>query len=240
MKKESKEELRQSLDDLLGYDLPDEIPGIDMGAELPRVSASSQVSPVEDKSRVKAQKVMDKLLRFYLSEEVIEEQEYIKAKAELDKQALGSLIKQMENSDRAINILMDTIFEGDVAPRMFEVLSDLQRTMLDIIKSQTMYMIAIEENARKMAREIDIYQPQSGMGAHRESSGGSVKSRGTKDLMRALQNTIKEEAKDVLEINGVDAVAAANIFQHIDQSVFLAHKFLYTQGVNVRKPQLLR
>lgn len=197
MKKESKEELRQSLDDLLGYDLPDEIPGIDMGAELPRVSASRQVSPVEDKSRVKAQKVMDKLLRFYLSEEVIEEQEYIKAKAELDKQALGSLIKQMENSDRAINILMDTIFEGDVAPRMFEVLSDLQRTMLDIIKSQTMYMIAIEENARKMAREIDIYQPQSGMGAHRESSGGNVKSRGTKDLMRALQNTIKEEAKDV-------------------------------------------
>jgi hypothetical protein len=197
MKKESKEELRQSLDDLLGYDLPDEIPGIDIGAELPRVSASRQVSPVEDKSRVKAQKVMDKLLRFYLSEEVIEEQEYIKAKAELDKQALGSLIKQMENSDRAINILMDTIFDGDVAPRMFEVLSDLQRTMLDIIKSQTMYMIAIEENARKMAREIDIYQPQLGMGAHRESSGGSVKSRGTKDLMRALQNTIKEEAKDV-------------------------------------------
>jgi hypothetical protein len=61
MKKESKEELRQSLDDLLGYDLPDEIPGIDTGAELPRVSASRQVSPVEDKSRVKAQKVMDKL-----------------------------------------------------------------------------------------------------------------------------------------------------------------------------------
>ena len=197
MKKESKEELRQSLDDLLGYDLPDEIPGIDMGTDLPKVSAPRHVAPIEDKSKIKAQKVMDKLLRFYLSEEVIEEQEYIKAKAELDKQALGSLIKQMENSERAINILMDTIFEGDVAPRMFEVLSDLQRTMLDIIKSQTMYMIAIEENARKMAREIDIYQPQSGRGAHRESGSGGVKSRGTKDLMRALQNTIREEAKDV-------------------------------------------
>jgi hypothetical protein len=195
MKKESKEELRQSLDDLLGYDLPDEIPGIDMRADLPKVSAPRQVAPTEDKAKAKAQRVMDKLLRFYLSEEVIEEQEYIKAKAELDKQALGSLIKQMENSERAINILMDTILEGDVAPRMFEVLSDLQRTMLDIIKSQTMYMIAIEENARKMAREIDIYQPKSISSSQRESGGG-VKSRGTKDLMRALQSTIRE-AKDV-------------------------------------------
>ena len=43
----------------------------------------------------------------------------------------------MENSETAITTLMDTINEGDVSPRMFEVLSDLQRTLLDIIKSQT-------------------------------------------------------------------------------------------------------
>jgi cyclase len=49
-----------------------------------------------------------------------------------------------------------------------------------------------------------------------------------------------DDLKDVLEIEGVDAVAAANIFQHTDQSVFLAHKYLYNHGVNVRKPQLLR
>jgi len=49
-----------------------------------------------------------------------------------------------------------------------------------------------------------------------------------------------EDLQKVLEIDGVDAVAAANIFQHTDQSVFLAHKYLYSKGVNVRKPQLLR
>ena len=49
-----------------------------------------------------------------------------------------------------------------------------------------------------------------------------------------------EDFERVLEIEGVDAVAAANIFQHIDQSVFLAHKYLYNNGINVRKPQLFR
>ena len=134
---------------------------------------------------------MSSLLKFYLSEEIIAEHEYIQAKAQLDEYALGMLIRQMENSEIAISTLMDTINEGDVSPRMFEVLSDLQRTLLDIIKSQTMYMVAIEENAKKTSRDIDVYHGSSEGNAKQKSAG--IKSRGTKDLMRALQETINEE-----------------------------------------------
>jgi cyclase len=49
-----------------------------------------------------------------------------------------------------------------------------------------------------------------------------------------------EDFESILRIENVDAVAAANIFQHIDQSVYLAHQYLYTKGLNVRKPQLMR
>lgn len=49
-----------------------------------------------------------------------------------------------------------------------------------------------------------------------------------------------EHFEEVLQIDGVDAVAAANIFQHTDQSVYLAHKYLYDKGISVRKPQLMR
>lgn len=198
MEEESKKELRSSLDELLGYDLPDEVPGLDESHELQPVK--KEIAPRDNnKAMNKAKKVMDNLLKFYLSEEIIEEQEYLKAKAELDKTALSSLIKQMENSERAITILMRQIDdEGDVSPRMFEVLSDLQRTMLDIIKSQTMYMVAVEENVKKIARDIDVYQNG---GTKKIESGGGIKSRGTKDLMKALQDSIKEdEIKDIDEI----------------------------------------
>lgn len=197
MKEDSKEELRSSLDELLGYNLPDEVPGLDEEHELAPIKKERPL-PEESKAKSKAKKVMDNLLKFYLSEDIIEEQEYIKAKADLDKSALSALIKQMENSERAITILMRQIDdEGDVSPRMFEVLSDLQRTMLDIIKSQTMYMVAVEENVKKIARDLDVYQ-NSGSSNKKIESGGGIKSRGTKDLMRALQDSIKEtEIKDV-------------------------------------------
>ena len=190
MEDNSKDKFRDSLGDLLN-DLPDEVPGLDATPQLPKARIESTQAVSLQKAKGKAQKVMNSLLKFYLSEEIIQEHEYIQAKAQLDEYALGMLIRQMENSETAITTLMDTINEGDVSPRMFEVLSDLQRTLLDIIKSQTMYMVAIEENAKKTSRDIDVYHGTPEGDSRNKTSG--VKSRGTKDLMRALQETINEE-----------------------------------------------
>ncbi len=44
---------------------------------------------------------------------------------------------------------------------------------------------------------------------------------------------------EALEKTKVDAVAAANIFHYSDQSVYLAKKHLFEQGLNVRSPELL-
>lgn len=43
---------------------------------------------------------------------------------------------------------------------------------------------------------------------------------------------------EAFEKTKVDAVAAANIFQHMDQSVYLAKKYLYKKEYNVRPPDL--
>jgi hypothetical protein len=190
MEDNSKDKFRDSIGDLLS-ELPDEVPGLDDTPELPKVRSENTQAVALTKAKSKAKKVMSSLLKFYLSEEIIAEHEYIQAKSNLDEYALGMLIRQMENSEIAISSLMDIINEGDVSPRMFEVLSDLQRTLLDIIKSQTMYMVAIEENAKKTSRDIDVYHGNSESNNNKKQSG--VKSRGTKDLMRALQETINEE-----------------------------------------------
>jgi len=199
MKEESKNKFRDSLGDLLN-DLPDEVPGLEDTPQLIRVRAEGTQAVGLQTAKNKAQKVMNSLLKFYLSEEIIEEHEYIKVKSELDEYALGMLIRQMQNSESAISILMDTINEGDVSPRMFEVLSDLQRTLLDIIKSQTMYMVAIEENAKKLSRDIDIYHGGSNDSTQKKSGNTGLKARGTKDLMRALQDSINEE--DIQDVDG--------------------------------------
>lgn len=44
---------------------------------------------------------------------------------------------------------------------------------------------------------------------------------------------------DALNKTKADAVAAANIFHYTDQSVYMAKKYLYDKGCNVRSPDLL-
>ncbi|MEO2173685.1 MAG: imidazole glycerol phosphate synthase cyclase subunit [bacterium] len=48
-----------------------------------------------------------------------------------------------------------------------------------------------------------------------------------------------EHFREALEKTDVDAVAAANIFQHTDQSVYHAKKYLFDSGLSVREPMLL-
>jgi cyclase len=71
------------------------------------------------------------------------------------------------------------------------------------------------------------------------------------DLLGAVSETVKvpvigcggvgqwEHFAEALRETKVDAVAAANIFHFVDQSVYLARKYLHGEGMNVRAPELL-
>jgi hypothetical protein len=146
-------------------------------------------------------------MKFYLDADIIEKDEYIAAKKKMDEMTMSSLIYQLQAGERALTTLLQTIDDGELAPRMFEVLATLQKSMLDIIKSQTMYLMASEESTKRIARDIEIYKKRDDV-REIEASGGDTTNknlqRGTKDLMAAIQAGIKrgpaEDIEDVEEI----------------------------------------
>jgi hypothetical protein len=132
-------------------------------------------------------------LKFYLSQDVIDNNEYIQAKAKLEMMTLSNLIQQMQYSERAITTLMRTIDTGEVTPRMFEVLAGLQKTMLDIMKHQTLHMMAAEENMKKLKRDIDVYANPTDEQKPKLQSGGGNVVRGTRNLMKEIQAELGNE-----------------------------------------------
>jgi hypothetical protein len=176
--------IRQSLDDLLREEdsLSTERGG------LPTFNEHEPMDYVETKVQAndQAKKLMNSLLKFYLSEELINKNEYIKLKAKTDVMTMANLVHQMQIAEHAIVILMRTIDSGEIAPRMFEVLGGLQKTMLDIMKHQTLHMMAAEEGMKKLKRDIDIYNDESEKPKQISSGNGSV-NRGTRNLMKEIQ-----------------------------------------------------
>jgi hypothetical protein len=193
--REQAEDIRRELDDLIGdNNTIEEV--IDTDPKLPATEKPALPTFTELKGGAtkKAQKTITSLMKFYLDEDIIERDEYIQAKKKIDEMTMSSLIYQLQAGERALTTLLQTIEDGDIAPRMFEVLATLQKSMLDIIKSQTMYLMAAEEGAKRMAKDIELYRKRDDIREIEAATGGNTPGdttqRGTKDLMRMIRQGI--------------------------------------------------
>ena len=145
-----------------------------------------------EQSRKKAQSVMDGLLRVYLSDNFISKSEYVQAKVNLDAMTLGNIMNQMEISQRAINILMDNIEIGDINPKLFDALGKLQGTFIDLVRTQTNYIMNASDEYEKLALDKDVDAVEVTATPAKEIATG-YKSSNQKDLMRLIRSTVSEK-----------------------------------------------
>ena len=190
----------ESLSDLVETDSP--LPSAPMVQKSPAVSYSALKTGAE----AQAKKTITALMKFYLDNDIIENDEYVQAKKKMDEMTMSSLVYQLNAGERALTLLLETIEDGEMSPRMFEVLATLQKSMLDIIKSQTMYLMATEESNKRIARDIEVYRKNTNKHEIEEAGGDTSDmniQRGTKDLMRMIQmgiNNSNDSDEDIIEI----------------------------------------
>jgi hypothetical protein len=204
--KDQAEDIRKELDELIGESVDITEATETDPAFLPH--QPKEILPTFGELKVKstatAKKTITALMKFYLAEDIIEKDEYISAKKKMDEMTMSSLVYQLQAGERALTTLLQTIEDGELAPRMFEVLATLQKSMLDIIKSQTMYLMATEESAKRISRDIEIYKKRDDVREIEESGGSldnSVVQRGSKDLMRMIRNGIDDSEIEDVEPN---------------------------------------
>ena len=194
---EQAEDIKKDLENLLG---PDESINVEQDpSDLPipkfhNASPAVNYGEMKSTSEKQAKKTINSLMKFYLDVDIIEKDEYLQAKKRMDEMTMSSLVYQLKAGERALTTLLETIEGGELAPRMFEVLATLQKSMLDIIKSQTMYLMATEESTKRIARDIELYKKRENDSELEQVGGrenGNIQ-RGTKALMNQIQAGIQQ------------------------------------------------
>lgn len=192
----NKDIIRDSIADLLADNDVNLIDDIDSQTltfnKVPSTVSKSEMITLEQ-SRSKAKGVMETLLKVYLSDNFISKSEYAQAKVNLDAMTLGNIMNQMEISQRAINILMDNIEIGDINPKLFDALGKLQGTFIDLVRTQTTYIMNASDEYEKLALDKDTVADASPSTAKEISTG--FKSSSQKDLMRLIRNVSDKEDK---------------------------------------------
>ena len=193
---DNKNIIRDSIADLLSDNDVNLIDDIDSQTltfnKVPSTVSKSEMITLEQ-SRSKAKGVMEALLKVYLSDNFISKSEYAQAKVNLDAMTLGNIMNQMEISQRAINILMDNIEIGDINPKLFDALGKLQGTFIDLVRTQTTYIMNASDEYEKLALDKDTVADASPSTAKEISTG--FKSSSQKDLMRLIRNVSDKEDK---------------------------------------------
>lgn len=114
----------------------------------------------KEKFVAKAKAVLTSVAKFYLGNELFTKSEAAKYRIEVEEMGFSALMLQLEIAQKAMYQLSKYITLGVVNSRLWEVMSTLQKTVLETVKYQHEYMDDIGESMKKI-RE-DIYSGNTG------------------------------------------------------------------------------
>jgi hypothetical protein len=100
------------------------------------------------------------LTKFFLKDKAVDD-EYIICKLAVEEEGMSAILYQLEIARKAIFKLTEQIHTANFAqPRLFEVLSSMQRILLDITKFQTEYFDKIEDSIKKIGDNAQSTAPE--------------------------------------------------------------------------------
>ena len=92
------------------------------------------ITDIQDISLTKASKIIEEFVNFFVPNNELKNNDFIKTKMEIDKFVLSKVIFQSETCDYAIIKLLQLIEDGVINARNFEVLSLLQKSSMEMLK----------------------------------------------------------------------------------------------------------
>lgn len=220
--KEIEEKIKESLDSIIMEESLDNISVKD--GDLPKLKTTAIMDVVGEKnsSLSDAKALLDSISTFYVDPNLYGTEDHVEMKKKMDSMNLSSMLFQIKTAQHAISKIIEEIDLGNMQPRMFEVLAQLQNQITQMPKDYQAYLEKMENNYRRSKSEIEekrsvngivMNQNQEGSYTSSEDQGSGsngIKSRGTRGLMEGLRDILGSEIVDVKAIEvSPDAVVNA-------------------------------
>jgi hypothetical protein len=211
------EKIKESLDSIIMEESLDSI--IDSNTlDLPRLKTTDLMDYTEEKSTAftEAKTLLDSLTNFYVDPDKMGGADHLEHKKKMDAINLSAMMFQLKSAQHAITKILEEIELGNTHPRLFEVLGQLQSQIMQMPKDYQTYMDKMEQGYKRLRNEIDQKNHNNGISMEKSNEGdlyipsttsvtenGTIKSRGTKNMMEGLRELLGGEIQDVkpLEID---------------------------------------
>ena len=208
--KQVQEKIKESLDAIIN----DDTLSIDSitTEDLPQLKSTEimDFSDAKQTTGTEAKALLDKMVDFYLDADLIGEDDHVSYKKKIDAMNLSSMMLQLKTAQHAIIKLLEEIDMGNIHPRLFEVLAQLQSQIMQMPKDYQNYMEKMEDSYKRLKSDMEQKVLRGGivMGENGEpqkeiprNSGDGIKVRGNKGLMENLRDILGSEIEDVTVVD---------------------------------------
>jgi hypothetical protein len=221
------EKIKESLDSIIMEEALDNI--LSDTEELPRLKTTEMMDFSGEKSTAlaDAKSLLDSIANFYV--DLDQSESHVEFKKKADTMNLSAMMFQLKSAQHAITKILEEIDLGNMHPRLFEVLAQLQSQIMQMPKDYQAYLEKMEQNYKKTKLEIEEKRHANGIvldgmpssnGAYLQTStspDGGLRSRGTRGIMEGLRDIIGSEIVDIKpEIIDPNAVVNAREKKIID------------------------
>lgn len=204
--KQVQEKIKESLDAIINDDSLN-IESI-TAEDLPQLKSTEimDFSDAKQTTGTEAKALLDRMVDFYLDADLIGEDDHISYKKKIDAMNLSSMMLQLKTAQHAIIKLLEEIDMGNIHPRLFEVLAQLQSQIMQMPKDYQNYMEKMEDSYKRLKTDMEQKALSGGvvMGENGEprkeipqNGGDGIKVRGNKGLMENLRDILGSEIEDV-------------------------------------------
>jgi hypothetical protein len=225
------EKIKENLDSIIMQESLDEVSV--SSQDLPRLKTTELMNFAEEKlaSLTDAQALLNSIASFYVDPNLYGSTEHIDLKKKMDAINLSAMMFQLKSAQHAITKLLEEIDLGNIHPRIFEVLAQLQSQIMQMPKDYQAYLEKMEQNYKKAKIEIEDKKIAGGIVMEQSSSqsgefspsnnpmisSNGIKSRGTRSIMEGLRDILGNEIIDVkpVEVNP-NAIVNARMKMEID------------------------
>jgi len=211
------EKIKENLDAIIMEESLDSV-SLDSD-DLPRLKTSELMNFADEKlsALTEARALMDSVAKFYVDPGAHGHVELLDLKKKVDAMNVSAMMFQMKSAQHAITKLLEEIDLGNMHPRIFEVLAQLQSQIMQMPKDYQTYLEKMEQSYKRVNTELEEKRHSGGVmmdqqtGLEGETNtfypsntdGSGIRSRGTRGIMEGLRDILGTEIVDVkpVEVN---------------------------------------
>ena len=161
------------------YDSPDDV------LETPTLVID--LDEVEGQAKAKAQQITERLSNYYFDQKYIDEHPYIPNKISQEMDQIRMLLKMLNVNEKAQDTLIQSITMNAGKGALYQSLTALQKSMLDIQKQLNDVISSVESIFREMQDNAEKTFAEKPKETNLED--GSIIVRGSKEFIESLNNS---------------------------------------------------